>query len=95
MKKRPFQVYLDKDGQDLLEQLSTQLGLSKAETVREALRRAALELSGVEDPLVELIGGLDSAAVPSDLSTRHDEYAVRARRALRVAEAEWEKDCPA
>ncbi len=87
MKKLPFQVYLDRGEADLLERLAKQLGLSKAETVREALRRLALELSGSGDPLLDLIGGLDNPAVPVDLSTRHDEYAVQARPARRVAES--------
>ena len=95
MKKLPFQVYLDNDDQDLLERLSGRLGLSKAATVREALRRVALELSGVEDPLVALIGGLDSVAAPADLSTRHDEYAVHSRIVRRVAESGKDQDDPA
>lgn len=87
MKKLPFQVYLDRGDAGLLEQLATRLGLSKAETVREALKRLALELSGSKDPLLNLIGGLDDPAVPADLSTRHDEYAVQAGPARRVAES--------
>ncbi len=87
MKKLPFQVYLDQGDADLLERLATQLGVSKAETVREALRRLALELSGSKDPLLDLIGGLDDPTVPADLSTRHDEYAVQAHPLRRVAES--------
>lgn len=47
-----------------------------AETIRVALRRLAAESWGEDDPLLRLGGSLDSAAVPCDLSTRHDEYAV-------------------
>ncbi len=89
MKKLPFQVYLDRGDRNLLQQLAARLGVSKAEAVREALRRLALELSGPKDPLLELIGGLDDPAVPADLSTRYDEYAVqsRPRPVRRVAES--------
>ena len=93
MKKLPFQVYLDRGDRNLLEQLAARLGLSKAETVREALKRMGLELAGSEDPLLDLIGGLDDSAVPADLSTRHDEYAVRARPVRRVAESKRRKAC--
>lgn len=58
----------------------------RAQAQRHAVRRWAAELSGQGDALLGLIGGLDSAGVPADLSTRHDEYAVRAYRAARVAE---------
>ena len=91
MNKLPFQVYLDRSDQALLERLAAQLGLSKAETVREALKRLALELSGTEDPLLGLIGGLDDPAVPADLSTRHDEYAVQSPPARSVAESKRKK----
>ena len=86
MKKVPLQVYLDQRVHSILERLATRLGLSKAETVREALRRWAIQLAGPEDPLIKLIGGLDSPSVPADLSTRHDEYAARQVRTRRVAE---------
>ena len=86
MPKRPIQVYLDERDRRLLDGLARRLGCSRAEALREAVRRWAAELSGQGDALLGLIGGLDSAGVPADLSTRHDEYAVRAYRAARVAE---------
>lgn len=92
MNKLPFQVYLDPRDQGLLEQAANRLGVSKAEAVREALRRLARELSGAEDPLLELLGGLDNPDVPSDLSTRYHEYAARRHPARRVAEPEARED---
>ena len=92
MNKLPFQVYLDPRDQGLLEQAANQLGVSKAETVREALRRLARELSGAEDALLELLGGLDNPDVPSDLSTRYREYAARRHPVRRVAEPEAPED---
>jgi hypothetical protein len=86
MSKRPIQVYLDDRDRGLLDGLARRLGCSKAEVLREAVRRWASELSGQGDPLLRLIGGLDSPTVPTDLSTRHDEYAVRESRLARVAE---------
>ncbi|MDH5805498.1 MAG: hypothetical protein OEZ54_10010, partial [Gemmatimonadota bacterium] len=72
--------------------LSAKLGLSKAQTVREAIRQLAYHFSGEEDPLAQLIGGLDDPGVPSDLSTRHDEYAVEPSRVRRVAERKQRKE---
>ena len=94
MYKLPFQVYLDPRDQGLLEQAAGRLGVSKAEALREALRRLARELSGggSEDPLLELIGDLDNPDVPSDLSTRYHEYAARRHPARRKPKPEAEED---
>ena len=86
MNKTPFQVYLDSRDRSFLERLARELGLSKAQTVREAIRRWAAEVTGYSDPVLGLIGSLDDPAVPRDLSTRHDEYAVRGYPLHRVAE---------
>jgi hypothetical protein len=84
--KKPLQIYLDARDGALLERLAARLGLSKAEAVREAVRRWALDLEAPNDPLLGLIGSVDDAALPADLSTRHDEYAVTGYPVRRVAE---------
>ena len=86
MKKTPLQVYLDSRDQALLERLAAGLGLSKAETVRTAIRRLAVETPGSGDVLLDLIGTMDRSELPTDLSTRHDEYAVGGYPQRRVAE---------
>ena len=86
MKKSPFQVYLDARDSALLRRLAERLGLSKAETVREAVRRWAVDLDAPQDPMLDLIGSLDDPALPADLSTRHDEYAVGGYPGRRAAE---------
>lgn len=86
MSKLPFQVYLDQHDRSVLARLAERLGLSQAETVRAALRRWAQEVAGVQDPLLSLIGSMDDPALPTDLSTRHDEYAVEPAAVRRVAE---------
>jgi hypothetical protein len=89
-KPAPVQVYLDGDDRGRLERLARRFGISMAETIRVALRRLAAESWGEEDPLLRLGGSLDSAAVPCDLSTRHDEYTVSGypTETPRVAETE-------
>ncbi len=74
--RTPFQVYLDDEDRGRLQRLAQRLGLSMAETIRVALRRLAAERWGEDDPLLRLAGSLESADVPCDLSTRHDDYAV-------------------
>lgn len=86
MKKVPVQVYLDTRDRALLDKLARRLGLSRAETIRAALRRWALEISGEDDALLRLIGSMDHLELPTDLSTRHDEYAVSGYPVPRVAE---------
>lgn len=84
-KKTPLQIYLDARDRALLDDLARRLGRSRAEVLREAVRRWSLELSG-EDPLLGLIGSVDDPASPKDLSTRHDEYAVTGYPIRQVAE---------
>lgn len=86
MKKRPIQVFLDPEDRALLERVAKRLGLSMAETLRLALRHLAAEESAEEDPLMKLMGIIDDPNIPTDLSTRHDEYFVTGYPAPRVAE---------
>lgn len=94
MSRAPVQVYLSDDDRARLERLAERLGLSMAETLRVALRRLAAEAWGEDDPLICLEGSLESLDVPSDLSTRHDDYTVTGysepggASAFRVAEVE-------
>jgi hypothetical protein len=87
MPKTPVQVYLDSRDRSLLDRLASRVGLSRAATLREAVRRWAAELAGEDDRLLDLIGTMDDPTLPPDLSTRHDEYAVTGYPARRkVAE---------
>lgn len=88
--KRPFQFYLDERDHSLLQGLAERLGLSMAATVREAVRRWAVEEAGTDDPVLGLIGTIDDAELPTDLSARHDDYAVKGYPARRVAEPDAE-----
>ena len=85
-KKRPIQLYLDPEDRARLERLASEFGLSMAETLRRGLRRLASEQAGEEDRLMQLMGSLDNPDLPTDLSTRHDEYFVEGYPPRRVAE---------
>jgi hypothetical protein len=86
--RTPVQVYLNDEDHGRLQRLAQRLGLSMAETLRVALRRLAAADWGEDDPLLRLAGSLESAEVPGDLSTRHDEYAVSGYRSAAPRAAE-------
>ncbi len=63
---------------ELLDQLSAETSLSRAELLRRGLRRIAADFRAASAPgrsLDALIGSLGTAPdIPADLSVRHDEY---------------------
>lgn len=76
--REPVQVYLESADKALLDRLSEQTALSRAELLRRGLRRLAAELDADAMPgrsLLTLIGALgEDAGPPEVLSIRHDEY---------------------
>lgn len=76
--REPVQAYLDVADSTLLEELAERMSSSKAEVIRQAIRRLAQELDLELRPgagVSSLVGALDSAAdVPTDLAVKHDEY---------------------
>lgn len=76
--REPVQAWLDAPDSELLDDLSEQTSLSKAEVIRRGIRRLAQDLDVAGRPfagLNALSGALDAAAdVPADLAARHDEY---------------------
>ncbi|MCC6929832.1 MAG: hypothetical protein IT359_12700 [Gemmatimonadaceae bacterium] len=76
--REPVQAYLETDDAELLASLAERLSVSKAEVIRQGIRRMAQELELAQRPgagLSGLLGSLDVARdVPPDLAARHDEY---------------------
>ena len=76
--REPVQAYLEHPDLELLEGVSARTGYSKAEVIRQGIRRLAQELDLASRPgagLSGLIGALDEApALPRDLAARHDDY---------------------
>jgi hypothetical protein len=75
LKKKPIQIYIEPQQDDVLENLSKKKGVSKAELIRESLTRYLNELPLEEDPAMGLIG-LGSSG-KGDLSDHHDRYLGR------------------
>ncbi|OQY26213.1 MAG: hypothetical protein B6I34_00225 [Anaerolineaceae bacterium 4572_32.1] len=75
-KKKPIQVYLDRQHLNLLGQLVESLSLSQAEVLRRGLESLAREVVPVEDdPAWQLIGlAGEDVDLPEDWSINHDHY---------------------
>jgi len=70
-------VYLDARDRELLEQMAEETGLARTELLRRGLRRLADETLTEQKPwssLDALVGALDGADLPTDLSVRHEHY---------------------
>ncbi len=82
--REPVQVYLDPADRELLEQVTEQTGLSRAEILRRGLRTFAERSLGNRAPgwsLETLIGTLRGARrTPKDLAAKHDEYLYGGKR---------------
>ena len=76
--REPVQAYLDQPDSELLLELTERTSLSKAEVIRQAIRRFARDLELESRPgagVDALTGALDGTPdVPADLAARHDDY---------------------
>jgi len=75
LKKKPIQIYIEPQQNDVLEVLSQKKGVSKAELIRECLEKYLNELPLEEDPAMGLVGLGSSGR--GDLSDQHDSYLTR------------------
>ncbi|MDP3909215.1 MAG: hypothetical protein Q8Q14_02395 [Gemmatimonadales bacterium] len=76
--REPVQAYLDEADRALLEEVARRTGLARAEVLRRGLRTFAQQALAERAPgwaFESLIGAFgDDAAIPADLSERHDGY---------------------
>lgn len=75
LKKKPIQIYIGHQQNNVLEVLSKRRGISKAEIIRESIEKFLKDLPVDEDPAMGLIGLGRSGR--GDISDRHDRYLVR------------------
>jgi hypothetical protein len=84
--REPIQVYLDRGERARLDRLAQQLGVSRAEVLRQALERFDHgETSAFYDGFAPLVGAFSNARAPTDLALRHKHYLTRelaARKAV-------------
>ena len=69
--REPVQVYLAADDRDLLNRLSAETGLSKAEILRRGVRRFAKVQQGV-GPMLQFLETLGEIGAPDGTALDHD-----------------------
>ena len=75
--KEPVQVYLDRGDRAILDRVSAEAGLSRAEVLRRGLRSFAAQerrIGPVEQFMRKLAASEWPADTPSDLGLNHDKY---------------------
>ncbi|HYN81981.1 MAG TPA: CopG family transcriptional regulator [Gemmatimonadaceae bacterium] len=70
----PLQIYITADERRMLDNLSAETGLSRAEILRRGLRTFATQQAGDSGPMHELILSLRDAKWPVDIATDHDRH---------------------
>ena len=75
LKKKPIQIYIEPQQDHVLEALSKEKRISKAEIIRKSIERFLKELPLEEDPAMGLVG-LGSSG-KRDVSSQHDKYLAR------------------
>ena len=75
--KEPIQVYMAADERRLLDQLASDTGLSRAEVLRQGLRRFAAQRFGTEGPMKKLMNELRKGSFARDIAQNHDEHLAK------------------
>lgn len=75
LRKKPIQIYIESQQDDVLEMLSKKRGISKAEIIRQSLEKFLSDIPLEEDPALGLVGLGRSGK--RNLSERHDLYLVQ------------------
>lgn len=76
--REPLQIYITVDERRLLDTLSADTGLSRAEVLRRGLRSFAAEQAGEGGPMQALLVSLRQAHWTPDIAATHDEQLARA-----------------
>jgi hypothetical protein len=76
--REPLQVYMTPDERRLLDTLSSETGLSRAEILRRGLRSFAAERGGDDGPMQSFIRSVRDHRWPADIATAHDEHLAEA-----------------
>jgi len=70
--REPVQVYLAPDDSALLNRLSEETGLSKAEILRRGVKSYAREQGGAVAPMLRYLAESSAGSWPSDVAVDHD-----------------------
>jgi hypothetical protein len=72
--REPLQIYMASDERRLLDQLSKETGLSRAEILRQGLRQFAVQRAGNGGPMETLMRSLREKPLASDVAPSHDDH---------------------
>lgn len=75
--REPIQVYLTRHERALLDRVAEKSGLSRAEVLRNGLRRYSAEVLAESHPVLEFLEEMSAGwatATPTDVAARHDDY---------------------
>lgn len=75
--REPIQVYLTPHERALLDRVAAKAGLSRAEVLRNGLRRYGAEVLAESHPVLQFLERMAEgwpATMPTDVAARHDEY---------------------
>ncbi len=76
--REPIQIYMAVDERRLLDQLSEETGLSRAEILRQGLQQFARERAGSDGPMQSLMRALRDKPLAENIAERHDEHLANA-----------------
>ncbi len=75
LKKKPIQIYIEPGQDNVLEELSNNKGISKAQIIRLSIEKYLKELPIEEDPAMGLVGLGESKK--GNLAAKHDKYIAK------------------
>ena len=76
--REPIQVYMEADERRLLDHLSEETGLSRAEILRQGLQQFALQRAGSDGPMQSLMRDLREKPFAKNIAERHDDHLANA-----------------
>ena len=76
--REPLQIYMAGDERRLLDRLSDETGLSRAEILRQGLKQFAMQRAGNNGPMQALMHTLRQKPFPRNIADDHDEHLANA-----------------
>lgn len=76
--REPLQIYMAPDERRLLDSMAEQTGLSRAEVLRQGLRKFAAEKVGTNGPVQTFMRAMRDQPLPADIAEAHDDHLARA-----------------
>lgn len=75
--REPVQVYLEPEDRALLDRIAKKTGTSRAEILRQGIRRVGAEVLASDSPMLKLLTSAKvtgGSRAPADVALEHDRY---------------------